>query len=72
MASNPLPEVYRVGLFLFLGMSWLQVLVHVLILGMSWVQVHVFILGMSWVQGQVHVLIFRYVLGAGASACPYL
>jgi hypothetical protein len=27
-------------------------------------------LGMSWVQGPVHVLIYRYVLGAGAGACP--
>ncbi len=30
MASYPLPEVYRVGLFLFLGISWVQGQVHVL------------------------------------------
>ncbi len=28
--SYPLPEVYRVRLFLFLGISWVQVQVHVL------------------------------------------
>jgi hypothetical protein len=56
---------------LFLGMSWVQGPVNVLILGMSWVQwpsyslpevyrVGLFLfLGISWVQGQVHVLISR-------------